>query len=134
MEKYFNTITLITTPIISVFSYMVGGVDALVVALLILITLDYITGLLKAIYDKNLSSKIGFKGIIKKVCIFIIVAVAVIIENNFNIAGLRSLTITFFAVNEALSLLENVASLGVPLPKSLTDTLQQLRGDDNSDK
>lgn len=136
MNKYFNSVTLITTPIISVFSYLMGGIDALLTALMILIVLDYITGLLKALYNKELSSTIGYKGIIKKICIFIIIAVSVLIETNFNINGIRNLTITFFAVNEALSLLENVGAMGIPLPKQLKEALSQLRGgnDDENNK
>lgn len=136
MNKYFNSVTLITTPIISIFSYLMGGIDALLTALMILIILDYITGLLKALYNKELSSTIGYKGIIKKICIFIIIAVSVLIETNFNINGIRNLTITFFAVNEALSLLENVGAMGLPLPKQLKEALSQLRGgnDDENNK
>lgn len=134
MSKYFNDISVFLSPVISVIAYYLGGVDAMLKTLIVLVILDYCTGLLKAIYNKQLDSSIGYKGIIKKILMFIVVAIAVAIENTYQIDGLRSLTITFFAVNEALSILENAGALGLPLPKQLKDALVQLRGGDNEDK
>ncbi len=103
------------------------------VALLILIVLDYVTGLLKAIYNKQLSSEIGFKGIIKKVLLLIVVGVSVLVQNNFGIPAIREIVIMFFAINEAISLLENASQMGLPIPEKLKNTLLQLR-DKNIEK
>jgi toxin secretion/phage lysis holin len=96
-------------------------------ALVALVILDYITGVLKAIYTKTLSSAIGFKGLIRKVVIFVVIATAVIIQMVVGDAiPLREVTIIFFLCNEGISLLEN-ASEFVPIPDKLKDTLIQLR-------
>lgn len=106
---------------------MLGGWDVVLKALVTLVVLDYITGVLKAIANKNLSSEIGFKGLIRKIVIFIVVATAVIIQGVVGEAiPLREITIIFFVCNEGISLLEN-ASEFVPIPQKLKETLVQLR-------
>lgn len=126
MEKIFNTISVIGGTVGGIAVSFFGGMDKIMWALLILIVLDYITGLLKALYNKNLSSEIGFKGIIRKILILIIVGVSVIIQ-NFGIPAIREIVIMFFAINEAISLLENASQMGLPIPDKLKDTLLQLR-------
>ena len=103
--------------------------------MLTLVVLDYIAGVLKAIYNKKLSSKIGYKGIIRKVFIFIVIAVAYEIQKvtASNIA-IREMVIMFFIANESISLLEN-ASEFIPVPDALKDVLEQLRDStENKDK
>lgn len=96
-------------------------------ALVALVVLDYITGVLKGIYTKKLSSEIGFKGLIRKIVIFIVVATAVIVQSIVgDTIPLREIVIIFFVCNEGISLLEN-ASEFVPVPEKLRETLIQLR-------
>lgn len=96
-------------------------------ALVVLVVLDYVTGVLKAIYNKKLSSEVGFKGLIKKIIVFIVVATAVIVQSVIGDSiPLREIVIIFFVCNEGISLLEN-ASEFVPIPEKLKETLIQLR-------
>lgn len=95
--------------------------------IVIMVILDYATGIIKAIYNKKLSSEIGFKGILKKIMIFIVIATAWTVQKLLGEAiALREIVIIFFIVNEALSLLENAAVL-IPVPDKLKETLLQLR-------
>lgn len=111
-----------------VIGYFVGGMDGLLTALIILMALDYVTGVMCAIVDKTLSSSIGFKGIFKKILIFMLVGVAHIIDLNVIGTGeaLRSAVICFYLSNEGVSLLENAGRLGLPIPEKLKTILAQL--------
>ena len=108
----------------------VGGVDGLMTALLIFMVLDYITGLMCAIADKQLSSAVGFKGICKKVLILMLVGVAHIVDLHVVGTGdaLRSAVVCFYLSNESVSMLENAAHLGLPIPEKLKSVLAQLHG------
>ena len=108
----------------------VGGVDGLMTALLIFMVLDYITGLMCAIADKKLSSAVGFKGICKKVLILMLVGVAHIVDLHVVGTGdaLRSAVVCFYLSNESVSMLENAAHLGLPIPEKLKSVLAQLHG------
>ena len=110
--------------------YFVGGVDGLMTALLIFMVLDYITGLMCAIADKQLSSAVGFKGICKKVLILMLVGVAHIVDLHVVGAGdaLRSAVVCFYLSNESVSMLENAAHLGLPIPEKLKSVPAQLHG------
>ena len=110
--------------------YFVGGVDGLMTALLIFMVLDYITGLMCAIADKKLSSAVGFKGICKKVLILMLVGVAHIVDLHVVGTGdaLRSAVVCFYLSNESVSMLENAAHLGLPIPEKLKSVLAQLHG------
>ncbi len=127
MDKIFNWISVICGTIGGFIVSLLGGWDKLIMALIILMCLDYITGLIKAYYNKELSSRIGFKGLTKKVLILVIVAVSVVAENMLGIPAIREIVIMFFAVNEALSILENAGAMGLPLPEKLKQALLQLR-------
>lgn len=127
MEKIFNWASIIGGTVGGLAASFFGGLDKVMVSLLILIVLDYITGILKALYSKQLSSEIGFKGIIKKVLLLIVVGVAVLVQNNLGIPTIREIVIMFFAINEAISLLENASQMGLPIPEKLKETLLQLR-------
>lgn len=125
--KLFNTISVVGGIAGGFLCQMLGGWDVILKALLTLVILDYVTGLLKAIVNKTLSSEIGFRGLIRKIVIFIVVATAVIIQEVIGGAvPLREIVIIFFVCNEAISLLEN-ASEFVPIPEKLRETLIQLR-------
>ena len=108
--------------------YFLGGMDGLMIALLVFMVLDYITGVMCAIADKKLSSAVGFKGICKKVLILMLVGLAHIVDLHVIGTGsaLRGAVLCFYLSNEGLSLLENAAHLGLPVPDKLKDVLSQL--------
>ncbi len=108
--------------------YFLGGKDGMLIALVVFMALDYITGLMCAIVDKKLSSAVGFKGICKKVLILMLVGVANILDVHVVGQGsaLRGAVIAFYLSNEGLSLLENAAYIGLPIPDKLREILEQL--------
>lgn len=126
LEKYFNSISKWLAVFGGWFVWLMGGWDTLLIALLTLMCVDFITGYIKGLYKKELSSKTGFNGIVKKVYIIAIVSVAVVCE-RIGIPAMREVTIMFFAVNEALSILENAGETGLPIPESLKRALIQIR-------
>ena len=113
--------------------YFVGGMDGLLIALIVFMVLDYITGLMCAVMDKNLSSAVGFRGICKKVLILMLVGVANIMDVHVIGTGsaLRGAVVCFYLANEGLSLLENAAHIGLPVPQRLKDVLAQLHNRDD---
>lgn len=113
--------------------YMLGGFDSLIKSLLVIMVIDYITGVIKAIYYKNFSKKINIKGILKKFGYLIIVALATVIDTCFSIdsMALRTVVLYFFIVNESMSIIENWASLGLPLPNKLYEVLNKLKENNN---
>ncbi len=125
MEKWQinGVIAVLGTLLINIF----GGWDTLMQMLVIICIIDYTTGILSAIYEGNLSSKIGYKGIIKKVGMFSVVAVACIISTMTKTDLLREATIIFYISNEGISILENVGKTGVRYPKKLKAILKQCR-------
>lgn len=108
--------------------WLLGGFDGFLYALIAFAVIDYITGVMCAIVDKSLSSEVGFKGICRKVLIFILVGIGNIIDVYvLGDAGvLRTAVIFFYLSNEGVSLLENSAHLGLPVPDKLKEVLQQL--------
>ena len=108
--------------------YFLGGLDGLMIALVIFVVLDYVTGIMCAIADKKLSSEVGFKGICRKVLIFLLVGIANILDVQVIGTGsvLRTAVIFFYLSNEGVSLLENAAHLGLPVPEKMKDILEQL--------
>ena len=110
--------------------YFLGGMDGLLIALIVLMALDYVSGVMCAIADKRLSSAVGFRGIAKKVFILMLVGVANIVDLHVVGTGsaLRGSVICFYLSNEALSLFENAAHIGLPVPEKLKDVLAQLHG------
>ena len=110
--------------------YLLGGLDGLMIALIVFMALDYITGLMCAVIDKKLSSAVGFKGICKKVLILMLVGVANVVDIHIVGTGsaLRSAVICFYLSTEGLSLLENAAHIGLPIPDKMKDVLAQLHG------
>jgi toxin secretion/phage lysis holin len=127
MKYMFNffTSTVLTTVL-----YFLGGWDMALKTLLIIIALDYLTGVCDAIANKKINSKIGAKGIIKKVGYLIIVAVSVQLDQIVGDTGaIRNLVIYFFVANEGISILENWGSMGLPLPEKVMEVLEQLKKD-----
>ena len=116
--------------------YVLGGMDGLLIALVVFITIDYITGIMCAVIDKKLSSEVGFKGIFKKVLILMLVGIANVIDVHVVGTGsaLRGATVCFYLSNEGLSILENTVHLGLPVPEKLKEVLSQLHNRDEKEK
>lgn len=128
MKDFWNVVQLAFAAIGGWLGWFMGGCDGLLYALIAFVAADYITGVMCAIIDKKLSSEVGFKGIFKKVLIFILVGVANILDVQVIGSGcvLRTAVIFFYISNEGVSLLENAGHLGLPIPAKLKDVLEQL--------
>ncbi|RHO10597.1 MULTISPECIES: phage holin family protein [Clostridium] len=128
MKEFWNTIQLIFTAVGGWLGYFLGGCDGLLYALIAFVVIDYITGVMCAINDKTLSSEVGFRGICRKVLIFLLVGIANILDVQVIGTGsvLRTAVIFFYISNEGVSLLENAAHLGLPVPKKIKTVLEQL--------
>ena len=117
--------------------WFLGGADGFLYALIAFVVIDYITGVLCAIADKSLSSEVGFKGICRKVLIFVLVGIGNIIDVYVlgDSSVLRTAVIFFYLSNEGVSLLENASRLGLPIPDKLKEVLSQLheKGDGNDE-
>lgn len=133
MDKLFNTFSMVVGVVGGVLSYWLGGWDILLKTIVFLAVVDYVTGLIKGVYLKQLSSEIGFKGLLKKIVMFIVIAVAFVIQQLISgTIPLREVVIMFYISNEALSLLEN-AAIFVPIPDKLKSVLLQLREEQDSE-
>lgn len=131
--KIFNEISLVFAGLGSVLLGFLGGMDNLLHALLFMIVLDFLTGLIKSVVNKKLSSKIGSKGIAKKVMVLLVIAVAVEVEILIGQAiPLREVVILFYLSNEGISLLENVSEF-LPIPEKLKDYFLQLRDNEKDE-
>ena len=115
--------------------YFLGGMDGLMIALVVFVILDYVTGIMCAINDRKLSSAVGFRGICRKVLIFLLVGIANILDVQVIGSGsvLRTAVIFFYISNEGVSLVENAAHLGLPVPDKLKDVLEQLHDRDGKE-
>lgn len=127
MDKIFNWIAVTSGVIGGFIVQRLGGGDVLLKTVVAFVVLDYLTGVVKAIYTKKLSSEIGFKGICKKVMLFLVISFAVFVEDIMPMqTPIREITIMFFIANEGISLLENAAEV-IPIPDKLKEALLQLR-------
>ncbi|MFB8607569.1 phage holin family protein [Enterococcus casseliflavus] len=128
MKEVWNWIQLAIASGGGVIGWYVGGIDGLIYTLVTFVVVDYVTGLLRAINEKKLSSKIGAKGITKKIMIFLLVGVAHMLDVEVIKGGnvLRDAVIFFYISNEGISLLENAVAIGLPVPEKLREILQQL--------
>ena len=134
MKEFWNTIQLIFAAVGGWLGYFLGGCDGLLYALIAFVVIDYITGVMCAISDKTLSSEVGFKGICRKVLIFLLVGIGNIVDAQVIGSGgvMRTAVIFFYLSNEGISLIENAAHLGLPVPDKLKAVLEQLH--DRSEK
>ena len=134
MKEFWNLCQFLFTAAGGWLGYFLGGCDDLLLALVLFAVADYITGVMCAVADKKLSSEVGFKGICRKVIIFMLVGIAHIIDVNVIATGsvLRTAVIFFYLSNEGVSLLENAGHLGLPIPEKLKIVLEQLH--DRSEK
>ena len=128
MKEFWNTIQLVFAAVGGWLGYFLGGCDGLLYALLAFVVIDYITGVMCAISDRKLSSAVGFKGICRKVMIFLLVGIANVLDLQVIGTGsvLRTAVIFFYISNEGVSLLENAAHLGLPVPGQIKAVLEQL--------
>ncbi|QKN23185.1 MULTISPECIES: phage holin family protein [Caproicibacterium] len=137
MKEFWNSIQFVFAAIGGWLGFFLGGCDGLLYALLLFVICDYITGVLCAVSDKKLSSEVGFRGICRKVLIFLLVGIGNVID--VQVLGqpgvLRTAIIFFYLSNEGLSLTENAAHLGLPIPEKLKTVLEQLHDrDEKEDK
>lgn len=128
MKELWNTFQAVIAALGGWLGYFLGGCDGLLYALIVFVVLDYITGVLCAIADHRLSSAVGFKGICRKVLIFALVGIANILDVHVIGTGcvVRTATMFFYISNEGVSILENAANLGLPVPKKVKEVLKQL--------
>ena len=134
MKEFWNVIQAIFAAVGGWLGYFLGGCDGLLYALLAFVVMDYITGIMCAVADKKLSSAVGFKGICRKVLIFALVGIGHLLDTQVIGSGsvMRTAIIFFYISNEGLSLVENAAYLGLPIPVKLRKVLEQLH--DRSEK
>ena len=138
MKEFWNTIQLMFTAVGGWLGWFLGGCDGLLYALIAFVVIDYITGVMCAINDQSLSSEVGFRGICRKVLIFLMVGIANILDVNVIGTGsvLRTAGIFFYISNVGVSLMENAAHLGLPVPEKIKVVLEQLhnRAEDKEDE
>lgn len=129
MEKVLNTLKYIIAILGTGFTWLFGAWDLALTILIIFMVLDYATGILKGYVNKELSSNIGLKGIARKAVILVVLIVAVCLDRLLNTGSwvFRTLVCYFYIANEGLSLVENCAALGAPVPTQITDALAQLK-------
>ena len=128
MKEFWASIQMVLTAVGGWLGWFLGGCDGLLIALIIFMAMDYVTGVMCAVVDKRLSSTVGFKGIFKKVLILMLVGIAHMLDVAVIGTGsvLRTAIIFFYLSNEGVSLLENATHLGLPVPEKLKAVLQQL--------
>ena len=135
MKEIWNVIQLVITAVGGWLGLFLGGSDGFLYALIAFVVIDYVTGVMCAVLDKKLSSEIGFKGIFKKVLIFIMVGTAHILDTYIIGGGgvIRTAVVFFYCSNEGLSVLENAAHIGLPVPEKLKSILEQLHDRDSGE-
>ena len=128
MKEFWNLCQFLFTAVGGWLGYFLGGCDGLLIALVVFTVADYLTGVMCAISDKKLSSAVGFKGICRKVIIFMLVGIVHVIDVHVIATGsvLRTAVIFFYLSNEGVSRLENAGHLGLPIPVKLKVVLEQL--------
>lgn len=138
MKEIWNWIQVAFAAIGGFLGWFLGGMDGMLYALIAFVVIDYITGVMCAVVDKKLSSEVGFKGIFKKVLIFVMVGIANILDGQVIGTGsvLRTAAVFFYISNEGVSLLENAGHIGLPIPQKLKAVLAQLhdRAENDTDK
>lgn len=138
MSKLWNVLSGVFAAIGLWLGLFIGPVNGLLIALIVFVLTDYVTGFASAVVRKELSSSVGFKGLARKVLIFLIVGIANVLDVYVLGANavLRTAVILFYMCNEGLSIIENAGEIGLPIPKKLKDVLAQLRkksGEDDKD-
>lgn len=129
MEKYFNAIV---TVLATFFTYIFGSWDLALQVLIVFMVLDYGTGVLYAFLNNQLNSEVGFKGLVKKLMILVVLIIGVMLDRMLGNGTwvFRTLVCYFYIANEGISLLENVGNIGIPIPNKIRNALEQLNKDD----
>ncbi|WP_127837239.1 phage holin family protein [Clostridium prolinivorans] len=132
MKNSINFIQAVFAAIGGYIGWFLGGVDGFMYALITFVVIDYVTGLMVAVLERKLSSEVGFRGIFKKVLIFVMVGIGNIIDVHLikNGSAIRTAVIFFYVSNEGISIIENSAKIGLPIPEKLKDVLKQLNKED----
>ncbi len=135
MKNIWATLQVVIAAIGGWFGYFLGGFDGFLYCLVAFVILDYVTGVMVGIIEKKLSSEIGFRGIFKKILMFVLVGVGNFIDLHLIGSGsvFRTAVLFFYISNEGISILENAAKIGLPIPQKLKDILSQLKREDDSD-
>lgn len=131
--KIINSIKVGLTACITWIGWLVGGYDTMMIVLLLFMIIDYLSGIMCAIVRKEVSSEIGAKGIFKKIMIILLVGITNLLGIAINIEGLRYIVISFYLANEGISIIENAAILGLPVPQKVKDVLEQLKTNSEND-
>ena len=128
MKTVWNPVQFSFAAVGGFLGWFLGGCDGLLYALIAFVTVDYVTGVMCAVVDRKLSSSVGFKGIFRKVLIFVMVGISHILDTQVigNGSVLRTAVIFFYISNEGVSLLENASHLGLPVPEPVKTVLKQL--------
>ncbi|HCW03657.1 MAG TPA: holin [Clostridium sp.] len=133
MKNTINFIQAIFAAIGGYIGWFLGGVDGFMYALITFVVIDYVTGLMVAVLERKLSSEVGFRGIFKKVLIFVMVGIGNIVDVHLikNGSAIRTAVLFFYISNEGISIIENSAKIGLPIPEKLKDVLKQLNKEDD---
>lgn len=135
MNRIFNAASITLGVVGGIAAKIFGAWDTALWALVVLMALDYATGVIKAVYTKQVSSETGYKGILKKITILVIVALANIIQEiTGDFAAIREIVIMFYIANEGISILENAAVVSPNMPQKIKDVLLQIRGNDDDNR
>lgn len=128
MDNVFSVAKIAAGAIAAGLTWLFGPSKTVLIILLVMLAIDYLTGLCKAWANKELSSRIGARGIIKKVMVFAVLAVAAVVDKVIPLTNgaILSAVSSFYILNEALSILENAAAMGLPIPPIIRDALHQL--------
>lgn len=131
MEKYFNGIVAIVA---TFFTYLFGSWDLALQVLIVFMILDYGTGVLYAYLTNQLNSEVGFKGLVKKLMILVVLIIGVMLDRMLGNGTwvFRTLVCYFYIANEGISLLENVGNIGIPIPNKIRNALEQLNKNEES--
>ncbi|MCM8710837.1 phage holin family protein [Clostridium sp. SYSU_GA19001] len=134
MKNTINVIQAVFAAIGGYIGWFLGGADGFMYALITFVVIDYVTGLMVAVLERKLSSEVGFRGIFKKVMIFTLVGIGNIIDVYLikNGSAIRTAVIFFYISNEGISIIENSAKVGLPIPEKLKDVLKQLNKEDEN--
>jgi len=131
MSNFLIWLKWLVTLVGGLLTSLLGGWDMALKVLVLFVVLDYATGLVAAYGEQNLNSRVGFRGIAKKILLFVPIAVAYWLDMLLGQEVLRSLAIFFYIANEGLSMMENLGRAGVPFPEQIQTVLEQLKGDES---
>jgi len=129
MKDLNNILQMVFAVLGGFFGWFIGGWDGFLYSLIVFVVVDYLTGVMAALVEKKVSSEVGFRGIFKKVLIFMLVGIGHVIDKHIIGDGgaLRTAVIFFYISNEGISIIENACRIGLPVPEKLRDILEQIK-------